>query len=391
MKVRLKSVADLVTDCYDHGPLPYVALENLESGTGHLLPGTELPERENPESGAALVEPGDVLFGKLRPYLAKSLLADRTMYASTELLCLRPHKTIDSRWLSYLISSRSLVDWAIATSDGAKMPRTSWDKLAEFRVKVPSFSTQRATADFLDAETARIDTFIEKKLRMVNLFEERRLAIRESLLQVDSGWRLKHLLAAPMAYGVLVPEFVDPGAGVSMIRISDLDSRGCIRLDNVAWIPESLSAQYQRTLVQPGDLVLSVVGSMGRAAVVPPEFPAANLNRPMARLRPRQDLPSRLLWHWTQTREFLDQARLAVGSGTAQPTLNLGDLAQFKVGLPRDPSEWGALAYRLDQECALLDRAEDAVSHQTGVLQERRQALVTATVAGELDISGVAA
>ena len=117
------------------------------------MASAELPTRLAPHSGAASVKVGDVLFGKLRPYLAKTWLVDRAAYASTELLCLRPNGTTDSRWLSYVCAGRPMVEWAVATSDGTKMPRTSWDKLSEYRVSVPDPLRQREIADYLDAAT----------------------------------------------------------------------------------------------------------------------------------------------------------------------------------------------------------------------------------------------
>lgn len=148
MTVRLKVAVDLMTSCVSSEVRPFVALEHLESGTGRLVSDVELPERTAPDTGAASVEPGDVLFGKLRPYLAKTWLADRPVFASTELLCLRPRAGVDSRWLAYLVASNPVVEWAVATSDGTKMPRTSWEKLAEYRIGIPPIAEQRAIADY---------------------------------------------------------------------------------------------------------------------------------------------------------------------------------------------------------------------------------------------------
>jgi type I restriction enzyme S subunit len=175
--VRLKVAADLMTSCVSSEVRPFVALEHLESGTGRLVADAEVPERTAPDTGAASVEPGDVLFGKLRPYLAKTWLADRPVFASTELLCLRPRAGVDSRWLAYLVASNPVVEWAVATSDGTKMPRTSWEKLAEYRMQIPPIATQRAIADYLDRETARIDALVERIDRQVALLQERRQAL----------------------------------------------------------------------------------------------------------------------------------------------------------------------------------------------------------------------
>ncbi len=79
--VPLKRLADLRVDRVRRKPAALLTLDLVESGTGHLLtrewPDAELP----PDSGVADAEPGDVLFGKLRPYLAKVLLVQEPSYA----------------------------------------------------------------------------------------------------------------------------------------------------------------------------------------------------------------------------------------------------------------------------------------------------------------------
>ena len=111
----------IAVDRYPNAPAMQVAHRH------HVIPMTDpaelraVVEREAPDVGAATVEPGDVLFGKLRPYLAKTWLVDRPVYASTELLCLRPHAGVDSRWLAHVLRSNRIVGWAMASSDGTKM------------------------------------------------------------------------------------------------------------------------------------------------------------------------------------------------------------------------------------------------------------------------------
>ncbi len=395
MTVRLRHVAEVnpPTPEFDVMPdtaeLPFLPLEAI--WPGDRLDTTRRQPKAAVSSGYTRFREGDILLPKITP----TFQADRTVIANgleggvgagtTELHVIRAGPDADARYLRYLLSSKKFLDEGEASMIGvAGQKRVPDDCLRDLAVPVVHVQRQRAIADYLDRETGRIDALIVKKQQLVHLIGERRRAVRESVFLDRSGWKVKHLLKAPMAYGVLVPEFVDPGTGVRMIRISDIDGRGEVILDGVAWISESLSSQYRRTLVQPGDVVLSVVGSMGRAAVVSPGIPPANLNRPMARLQPRGELPGRLLWHWIQTEGFLDQARLAVGWGTAQPTLNLGDLAQFQVGLPPNPDDWWSLCWRLDQECQVFDSAEDTIRSQLRLLAEHRQALITAAVTGEL-------
>ncbi len=184
-QVALKRICHLVTDPGPDQRRPFVALEHVVGGTGALVKEVELPQR-TPAAGIVAVSPGDVLFGKLRPYLAKTFRVSEPMFASTELMAFRPESGIDSRWLHYLVMSDRIVGWAIATSDGSKMPRTSWSVLGEYRVMVPDSRSQRAIADFLDAETARIDALIAKKRRHQVVLLEHEEAV---LLSRLGDWR----------------------------------------------------------------------------------------------------------------------------------------------------------------------------------------------------------
>jgi hypothetical protein len=171
-------LASLIVDLRDNGALPCIALEHLAGGTGALEPGVWLPIRDGGESGFSAVLPGDVLFGKLRPYLAKTLLIREPAYASTELLALRPSQSVDARYFAYLIGSRPIIEWATASSDGTKMPRTSWEKLGEFRLSaLPDLDIQRSIADYLDRETARIDAITVPLVQQIDLLRERRQAL----------------------------------------------------------------------------------------------------------------------------------------------------------------------------------------------------------------------
>ena len=115
---------------------PFVALEYIESGTGRLLPGTELQEKS--DATAVAHQRGDVRFGKLRPYLAKSLLMDAPGIGSGELLVLRPRPdALDSRFLWYLTLSKPFLEWAEVTSYGVKMPRTNWTLLGSWDAWIP--------------------------------------------------------------------------------------------------------------------------------------------------------------------------------------------------------------------------------------------------------------
>lgn len=108
----------------------YIGLEDIESWTGRLLPG----ERAEPEGTVSLYEAGDVLFGKLRPYLAKVHLAEEAGTCSTEALVLRPQRSLHPAYLKYVLLDPKRIDEINASTFGAQMPRASWEFIGNRKI-----------------------------------------------------------------------------------------------------------------------------------------------------------------------------------------------------------------------------------------------------------------
>ncbi|MGW6582086.1 hypothetical protein ACWF76_22355 [Streptomyces globisporus] len=135
-----------------------VSLEDMVSGAGRLVDGN----RSSYEANGTPFRAGDVLFGKLRPYLAKFWLADREGTAGGDIHVYRPADGVEPRYLTYVVGSRNFARFAEAASKGTKMPRVEWMSLREYPVRQFDPSTQRTIADHLDRETAEIDAILGK-------------------------------------------------------------------------------------------------------------------------------------------------------------------------------------------------------------------------------------
>ncbi|ATG94481.1 hypothetical protein CQB05_10920 [Paracidovorax citrulli] len=158
----------------------YLGLENIESWTGRIIEVESKRDDEPADQSAGLANifrEGDVLFCKLRPYLAKACHAPRDGVGSTELLVMRPSELLEPRFLLYSILTPDFVGAVDASTFGAKMPRANWDFIGSLEVKVPPLEEQRLIANYLDRETAGIDGLIAEKERMLALLEEKRAAL----------------------------------------------------------------------------------------------------------------------------------------------------------------------------------------------------------------------
>ena len=175
--VRLDSLAALVnekvTTAKDPSK-PYVGLEHLPSG-GSLLLGTA-------ESGQSIstnnaFRAGDVLFGKLRPRLRKSVRAPFAGYCSTDILVLRPAADVDPIFAGFVLQSDAVFAEAIRTEEGTKMPRCSWGTLKHLRVYCPKPSQQKRIAQILST----VDEAIEQTEALIAKTQQTKAGLMHDL------------------------------------------------------------------------------------------------------------------------------------------------------------------------------------------------------------------
>jgi type I restriction enzyme S subunit len=168
---RLKHNLRLLTEKTDRRDHP-VALENIEGWTGRFIP----TETEFEGEGIAF-DAGDILFGKLRPYLAKAYRAASSGEAVGDFHVMRPHPDIDSRFAQYQILNREFIAIVDGSTFGSKMPRASWEFVGGMKVTTPPLPEQTQIAAFLDNEIAKFDTLTTEAQRAIDLLQERRTAL----------------------------------------------------------------------------------------------------------------------------------------------------------------------------------------------------------------------
>lgn len=147
-----------------------IGLESVESWSGRLIEESLEPA----DSEGAEFEQGDILFGKLRPYLAKVWVADRPGTYIGDFIRLRPFRDCDPQFLGYVLRSREVIEAASAESLGTKMPRTEWERLRQLQVPAPPLEVQHEVVDYLDRETAEIGAALAEHKHLRALLLERR-------------------------------------------------------------------------------------------------------------------------------------------------------------------------------------------------------------------------
>lgn len=173
---KLKFLVDLRTDktAVKTVPAPYVGLEHVASSVGTLIEDYEVILDF---AGDTLdFKAGDVLFGKLRPYLAKAIHAETDGRCSSEFWVMDP-QSIDGHFLLYAVLSHGFISCIDQSTFGVKMPRAEWEYAGNQELALPDSDTQRRIAEYLDAKCADIDALIAAKEKTNALLKERRQSI----------------------------------------------------------------------------------------------------------------------------------------------------------------------------------------------------------------------
>jgi type I restriction enzyme, S subunit len=129
----------------EYRDLPHVSGENIESGTGRLLPLHTAAE-DGMISGKYLFEKGDVLYSKLRPYLRKVALATEQGLCSADMYPLRPNPGVDSRWLAAVLLSEGFTRYADEESKRVRMPKLNRDQVFAWPAPMPPTKAQKSLA-----------------------------------------------------------------------------------------------------------------------------------------------------------------------------------------------------------------------------------------------------
>lgn len=145
----------------------YLALEHVSSYTGTY----SIQENITPEGTPCMMKKGDILFAKLRPYLAKAIISDIEGVCSSEFLVLKDYKGV-SFFLLRVLLSHWFINVVNSSTYGTKMPRANWGFIGNMEIPFPPKAEQQAIADYLDEKCSKIDKAIADKEQVIEKLTE---------------------------------------------------------------------------------------------------------------------------------------------------------------------------------------------------------------------------
>ncbi len=403
---RLKFIAPfraskVKLDSIEEGMI-YIGLENVESWTSRLL------LQDQPKTVESLVcqfDAGDVLFGKLRPYLAKVARPDFSGMCSSEILALCPRTGCLQSHLMYCLLSKPYIWWSDTLTYGTKMPRVSPEQVGCSFVPFPPLPEQRAIAAFLDRETARIDALVAKKERLIELLHEKRTALIshvvakgldpdapmkdsgiEWLGEIPAHWEVRRFktLGSNFANGTTAEQLQ---YGVSDFPVSRIEtiSTGKIDYAKVGYLSEF--GVIESFILKPDDFLISHINSYERVGNSARYKGNRTLIHGMnlIRVTPLNIITPGYLEFLLKSSLFTEGMKRACKPAINQVSVPTTAVKAIQFSLPPLP-EQRAIAEFLDRETARIDALVTKVREVIDRHKELRTALISAAVTGKIDV-----
>lgn len=401
---KIKHLAALVgakIDGTDAG-LPYVGLEHVQSGTGQFVKDMEGMQTEA-ESTVNTFQTGDVLFGKLRPYLAKAVVAESHGICSSEFLVLRPND-MNSAYLRSSLLLDGFIKTVDAATFGSKMPRADWTFISQLRSLKPPPDEQQAIATYLDTETARIDALIREKEGLVRLLGEYRQSVASDavirglnpncqMTHVDGGfrsipmhWQMISLKRFVRVTGGHTPSTENPNYWDGDIPwVSPKDMKREEMFDSIDHVTDAALTDCGLAKIEEGATLVVV-----RGMILAHSFPVAinkvpvTFNQDMKAIRPVDKvLPEYLPWLLRGVKSVI----LSLTEQSAHGTLALRTDKFFGEALPIPPTaEQSAIVEFLSVELPRIDELAAHTAKEITLLKELRAATIADAVLGRIDV-----
>lgn len=317
---------------------------------------------------------------------------------------LRTDEHLSYKFLAHLIGSDLFRTWVNLVKTDPAIPHISPSDIRGFPLPFPSKNEQDKIADFLDHETAKIDTLIEKQKQLIKLLKEKRQAVISNAVtkglnpeapMKDSGVEWlgevpEHWVPTTLKYQAkivdckhITAEFYD--SGKPLASIGEV-KQWHVNLSTAKFT----SLKFYKLLIEggrkpvAGDIIYSRNATVGEAALVPDTIAEFAMGQDVCLIRPDANLLPEFLLFCLKSGIVKSQLDLAM-IGSTFKRINVDNIRNFKLVLPPHDEQieiTGKLEKTLSKYDSLIGKSEINIE----LMQERRLALISAAVTGKIDV-----
>ena len=337
-------------------------------------------------SGFKGVEAGDFVVHGLDILRGSVGIADASGAITAVCTVCEPVADLDLRYVAHVIRVQAISGFTKALARGIREGGADfrrWGTLAELPIPMPSMEYQRKICDYLDRETASIDTLIEEQQRLIDMLRERRTAVVDSAFASQvSNTRLQRACFDVVYCPHTTPE-VSEGGQFEAVRTASVRD-GSYRPGNGLSVSEE-TWRSRNTGGAPaiGDVLFTREAPAGEACLVPREDICLGQRMVLLRIDGAQALGQFVLWQ-IYSRRVQDYFRLSA-NGSTVTNVRLPVLRSAPIWLPSLDEQRRIAAY-LDEQTSKIDELILETERFIELSRERRAALITAAVTGQIDV-----
>lgn len=331
----------------------YVGLEHIESGSNRIIGHGFASETKSTKT---TFQKGDVLYGKLRPYLNKVALAEFDGVCSTDILVYSPSGVIENNFLVRFLSQADFVDYADQNSKGVNLPRTSYQAIGEYSINLPPLGEQKRIADKIDTvfdRTNEVATALKENLHLVNEYKSSvfNMLFRSGLknskdrknfsaisiglptTKLNKGWKWTKLSNVARLESGHTPRKSNPhfwnNGDVPWISLKDIRAADQTTIYDTSQMPNSAGLDNSSARLLPkGTVVLSRDISVGFVTIMGREMATS---QHFANWVCGEEINNYFLQYaLASSRDYLK----STGQGTTVKTIYMPALKDFYIALP---------------------------------------------------------
>ena len=394
--VRLGGIAELAKEKTDvfRSEDKYVGLEHIEkNGAGKITYSntSELKSTKN------IFHAGEILYGKLRPYLNKHGIVNFDGICSTDILVFRPTNMVDVDWLNWYFDNGFFIQYAVANSKGINLPRVSAKDILQARFPLPPINEQKSIVRRIESLFQKLDEAEEKIEAARASFETRRAALLHQAFagELTAEWRKNHgniswedctvkNVCDDIKVGIVIKPtqyYTAPENGTPAFRSANVRE---FRVDFSEWvyINEIGKKENARTIVHEGDVLVVRSGNPGTACVVPKKCDGYGAIDILIAVPNTKKIMSEFLCAYTNSpyaKDFVAKNK----RGIALPHFNVKGYGSTPIKLP-PLDEQQEIVRRLDHLLACEGRAAEAVEVAEAQLRKLRASILARAFRGRL-------
>lgn len=419
--VKLKylvSISKVKSSDYD----TFIGLEDVESWTGRYIPtahinvddtgdegsedisltkGDDSGEDDEEQKELLEVKKGDVLFSKLRPYLAKCMISPIDAACSSEFLVFRDFKG-DKRFLKYVMLSSNFIDIVNSSTYGTKMPRSNWDFIKNLPIPIFNICEQNSVANKLDQLSNEIDVAVERIIKQIELLKYYRTSVISDVVlhgvdnleklvcstvdyigDVPSSWSilpLKKIVRAPLQYGASSSGIAFDETLPRYIRITDiLENSKLSEYDK-----KSLSLKEAgKYILEDGDILFARSGAtVGKSFIYHSNMGLSAFAGYLICVRLCDVVIPEYLWYYTLTKSY-DYWKNKIFTQSTIQNINANLYSNLEIPIPPRSEQIQIISY-LNKFCSIVDAILIKLQKMLELLNQYRSSVILHSVTGQV-------